>query len=134
MSNDNMDIITEKDIENLAIKVLYQEYKNPGGIKEIINFSTDYSDFNRSFNLLPREKGIKVAIGMSLGPKNKETKEISPLFECQTSKEFEKYSTLVKRYFKSIKENRDSTYVPFIIQVAVSNDEKITTTIVTPAN
>ncbi len=128
-----MNMITEKDVENLAITVLYQEYKNPG-IKEIINFSTNYSDFNKSFNLHPREKGIKVAIGMSLGPKNKETKETSPLFECQTSKEFEKYSTLVKRYFKSIKENRDSTYVPFIIQVAVSNDEKITTTIVTPAN
>ena len=98
----------------------------------MIKFSTDYSDFNNSFNLLPRKKGTRVAIGMSLGPKNNDTKEISPLFECQTSKEFEKYSTLVKRYFKSIKENRDSTYVPFIIQVVVSNEEEITTTIVTP--
>lgn len=71
---------------------------------------------------------------MSLGPKSKETKEISPLFECKTSKEFDEYSIIVKRYLKTIKENKDSTYVPFIMQVAVSNDEKITTTIVTPAS
>lgn len=69
-----MSIINKNDVKNLAIKVLYQEYKN-SGIKEIIDFSTDYSDFNRAFNLIPREKGTKVAIGMSLGPKNKETKK-----------------------------------------------------------
>ena len=128
-----MSIINKNDVKNLAIKVLYQEYKN-SGIKEIIDFSTDYSDFNRAFNLIPREKGTKVAIGMSLGPKNKETKEISPLFECKTSKAFDEYSAIVKKYLKAIKENKDSTYVPFIMQVAVSNDEKITTTIVTPAS